>query len=219
MPVLLIAAHGTRSPAGLATTRRLTDAVRAARPALSVELCFLDVLTPSLEDALDALVGQQVVVVPLLLSPGYHVLTDIPRVVSGRASVRVARHLGPDPLVLEAVAQRLAELPAGPATTLLAAVGSSQGSARREVETAASRLGARLGRGVQVLPLDGDLRSTLRARPAPVAVATYLLAEGLFLDKLRSAAEGVAAVAEPIGTHPALVELVLARFDEAVTAS
>jgi sirohydrochlorin ferrochelatase len=72
---------------------------------------------------------------------------------------------------------------------------------------------------VQVLPLDGDLRSTLRARPAPVAVATYLLAEGLFLDKLRSAAEGVAAVAEPIGTHPALVELVLARFDEAVTAS
>src|SRR4051794_1202101 len=103
---LLIAAHGTASLAGLATTRSLVDAVAAARPGLQVELCFLDVCSPRLADALDQLDGD-VIVVPLLLSAGYHVSTDIPRVVSGRDSVSVARHLGPDPLIIEAVADRL----------------------------------------------------------------------------------------------------------------
>jgi sirohydrochlorin ferrochelatase len=218
MPVLLLAAHGTRSPAGLATTRRLLDAVRAARPSLTVELCFLDVLSPSLREALDRLQGQDVVIVPLLLSAGYHVTTDIPKIVADRPSVRVARHLGPDPLVVAAVADRLAEASDGSATTLLAAVGSSRESARQEVSTAAKLLAARLGRDVDVLTLDGDPRAALTAHPAPVAVASYLLAEGDFLEKVRTAASGVAVVAEPIGTHPALVRLVLSRFDDAVGA-
>jgi sirohydrochlorin ferrochelatase len=218
MPVLLLAAHGTRSAAGRATTERLVEAVRAARPSLTVDLCFLDVLSPTLSDALDRLAPAQVVVVPLLLSAGYHVSTDIPRTVAGRPSVRVARHLGPDPLIVEAVADRLAEVSDGAWTVLLAAVGSSRESARQEVRTAASRLSARLGVEVLPLPLDGDVGAALAARPGPVAIATYLLAEGDFLDKVREASPGVAVVADPIDSHPALVRLVLARYDEAVSA-
>src|SRR5882757_1164499 len=74
---LLAAAHGTRSVAGLATIRALIDQVRLARPALDVDLCFLDVLGPRLAERLDALPGPAVVV-PVLLSAGYHVLDDIP---------------------------------------------------------------------------------------------------------------------------------------------
>jgi sirohydrochlorin ferrochelatase len=218
MPVLLLAAHGTRSAAGQATISRLVDAVRIARPSLRVGLCFLDVLAPSLRDALDRLGPQDVVLVPLLLSAGYHVTTDIPQIVAGRAAVRVTRHLGPDPLVLEAVADRLAEVSDGSGATLLAAVGSSRESARQEVRTAASLLAARIGRAVQPLSLDEDVRAGLRAQRAPVAVASYLLAEGDFLDKVRTAAAGIAAVAGPIDAHPALVRLVLARYDEAVSA-
>src|SRR5690242_14973801 len=135
MPVLVIAAHGTRSSVGLETLARLARAVMQERRGLRVVLCFLDVLQPSLGEVLDALDGEDVVVVPVLLAAGYHVTTDIPRIVAGRASVRVAGHLGPDPLVLDAVAARLAEVSAGARTTLLAAVGSSRESARTEVRT------------------------------------------------------------------------------------
>ena len=45
-------------------------------------------------------------------------------------------------------------------------------------------------------------------------MATYLLAEGGFLTTLRARVVGRGVVADPIGVHPALVELVWARYDE-----
>jgi len=216
--ILLVAAHGTRSESGSATTRALVDAVAAARPDLQVELCFLDVASPSLRDALDSL-DDDVVVVPLLLSSGYHVETDIPAVVAGRDTVRVSRHLGPHPLILQAIAERLAEarsaVPA--AATFLAAVPSSQETARAEVAQAASGLSLIIGRPVAVLPLGASAAETLEASAKPVEIASYLLAEGAFLQDLRGAAVDVGVVAEPIGVHPALVELVLARYEETVS--
>jgi sirohydrochlorin ferrochelatase len=207
---LLLAAHGTRSAAGSATTAALAAAVQAARPDAAVELCFLDVARPSLADALDALADRQIIVVPLLLSAGYHVNTDIPAVVAGRANVRVARHLGPDPAVVEAVAQRLAEAGDADGPVLMAAVPSSQPSARAEVDAAAAGLTTRLGKPVQVLLLGGDARL-----PAPpYSVAVHLLAEGGFLDSLRTAVAGRAVIAQPIGTHPAVIGLTWTRYDE-----
>jgi sirohydrochlorin ferrochelatase len=214
---LLVAAHGTRSADGLATTRALVDAIAAERPSVLVALCFLDVASPSLADALDALGSSSVVVVPLLLSAGYHVLTDIPAVVAGRSSVRVAAHLGPDPLIVSAVADRLVEAGSSVrASTVLAAIASSQSSARDEVSTAAALLSEQLGREVSVLPLSGDMTPAIAALPDPIAVAVYLLAEGGFLSSLRTAMVGRGLVAEPIGVHPALVSLVWSRYDAAV---
>lgn len=219
-PRLLIAAHGTESPAGSATTAALAAAVAAARPGLQVDLCFLDVVGPSLAQALGELRGRTVVV-PLLLSTGYHVQSDIPAVVSasGRADdVAVARHLGPHPLLVDALAERLAaargDTVAG--STVLVGIGSSRSQARGELDECARQLAARLGRDVPVLTMLDDLAAAFGALPAPVEVASYLLADGHFLDKLRTAATtvpGVAAVAEPLGTHPALVALVLERYD------
>ena len=213
IPRLLIAAHGTRSAAGSATTAALTAAIAGARPAVPVSLCFLDVAAPSLAEALDALAAP-VVVVPLLLSTGYHVQTDIPTIVAGRPGVRVARHLGPDPLVVDALLERLG--PADAAATALVGIGSSRAEARDELAVAGRLLGSRLGREVTVLTLAEDVRGALADLPPPVNVATYLLAEGRFLDALRAAAAGIAFVADPIGVHPALISLVLARYDEAL---
>ncbi|MDQ2748919.1 MAG: hypothetical protein M3Y44_05255 [Actinomycetota bacterium] len=216
-PTLLLAAHGTASPAGSATTAALVAAIAAERPSVSVSLAFLDVASPRLADALAAQAGPMVVV-PLLLSAGFHVVTDIPSVVAGRAQVRVARHLGPDPLVIDALAARLDEArgPTAVASTALMAVGSSSPGATAEVRQAAELLGARLGRAVPVLTAGSDIRAALKALAAPVEVATYLLADGQFVEDLRTAASGLATVADPIGVHPALVALVLARYDEAV---
>jgi sirohydrochlorin ferrochelatase len=216
MPHLLIAAHGTQSAAGSATTAAVVSAVAAARPGLSVSVGFLDVAAPSLTQALDGLVGP-VVVVPLLLSSGYHVVTDIPAVVAGRPAVGVARHLGPDPALADVLVTRLAAARGAlaVASTALVAIGSSRPEARAEVDAMAALVSARIGRPAAVVALFGPVRAALAALPGPVEVATYLLAEGSFLDVLRSAAAGLGVVAEPIGADPALVSLVLARYDAA----
>lgn len=217
-PVLVIAAHGTRSDAGMRTTRELATAVAAARPDTPVELAFLDVAKPSLADVLDRTVDPAVVV-PLLLSAGYHVTTDIPSVAAAHPDVRVARHLGPDPLLVAAVAGRLTEATtsSGKGTVALAAIGSSRGSAREEVEEAGRRLAELLGCPAQVLFLDDSLAESIAALEPPLAVATYLLADGGFLDSLREAVGDRGVVAEPIGVHPGLVALVWSRYDEVVT--
>jgi sirohydrochlorin ferrochelatase len=215
-PRLLIAAHGTESATGSATTAALVEAVATAAPDLPVGLCFLDVVGPSLADALDV-TDTPTVIVPLLLTTGYHVQTDIPAVVGDRPNVRVAAHLGPDPLIISALVDRLGTSTA--ASTVLVGVGSSRPEARPELEAAGRLLGARLNRPVVAMTLFEDVRATLRAQPQPVEVATYLLAEGEFYTRLRAAADGVATVASPLGAHPDLVRLVLARYRFAVAAN
>ena len=204
---LLLAAHGTASPSGAATLRAVRDAVAAARPHVPVALCYLDVAEPTLAAALDTLSDTDVIVVPLLLSAGYHVNTDIPAVVTGRPNVRVAAHLGPDPALVRAVAERLTEAGAtGAGPTVLAAIDSSRESAHAEIAAAANTLAELIGRPVNVLPLRPPLVVPDRAE-----VAVYLLAEGGFLDLIGAA--GAAVVADPIGVHPALIELVWTRYD------
>jgi sirohydrochlorin ferrochelatase len=218
MPTLLVAAHGTSSRAGSATTAALVDAAAAARPDVDVSLCFLDVAAPRLANALAG--PRPTVVVPLLLSTGFHVLVDIPAAVAGHPEVRVARHLGPDALVIDALLDRLATVrgAAAVSTTVLAGAGSSNPAAADELASAAQLLAERLGRPVEVLALGQDFRTRLSGLAAPVEVATYLLADGQFAACLRAAAAAadVHIVADPIGVHPALVTLVLARYDEAL---
>ena len=215
---LLVVAHGTASPAGIATTERLVAAIGAARPGVPVEHCFLDVAEPSLPQALAALSGPTVLL-PLLLSTGYHVQTDIPGAVGGRPDVRIARHLGPHPLLVDALTDRLAELDGPPAAaTALVGTGSSRPEAAAELAATAESLAARLGRPVPVLTMADDLHGRFAELDQPLEIATYLLAPGRFVDVLNSAADGIARVAAPIGLHPALVRLVWQRYDDAVSS-
>ncbi|HET6876330.1 MAG TPA: sirohydrochlorin chelatase [Jatrophihabitans sp.] len=213
---LLVVAHGTAAPEGTATTERLVADIAAARPGVPVEYCYLDVAEPSLPRALATLSGPTVLV-PLLLSTGYHVQTDIPRAVGGRPDVRIARHLGPHPLLVDALVDRLREEDGAPAAaTVLVGTGSSRPDAAAELRATADLLGTRLGRPVPVLTMADDLKARLGELDRPAEVATYLLAPGRFVDVLRAAATGIARVAAPIGLHPALVRLVWQRYDEAV---
>ena len=205
---LLLVAHGTASVEGSATTARLVEAIGAARSGTPVDLCFLDVAAPRLRDALDA---RPTVVVPLLLSTGYHVQTDIPRTVAGHPRVAVARHLGPDPLLVDVLVDRLSPLPA--ARTVLVGAGSARSDAAAELTAMARLLGSRIGCEVTTATVSESLPAALAALPAPLRIATYLIAEGQFLSTLRVAAAGRGSVANPLGVHPALVDLVWRRYD------
>jgi sirohydrochlorin ferrochelatase len=214
VPRLVAVAHGTASPTGSATTARLVDALRAARPDTSVDLCFLDVVEPRLPDVLD---DRPAVVVPLLLSTGYHVQTDIPAAVARHPEVRIARHLGPDRLLVDVLVDRLPRAAGG--SVALVGAGSSLADAADELAAMGALLARRLGAPVRALTLAADVRGVLEQLPPPVRVATYLLAEGQFVTSLRTAAEGIATVGEPLGVHPALVRLVWQRYDEAAEAT
>ncbi len=82
----------------------------------------------------------------------------------------------------------------------------------------ADLLSARLARTVTPATA-GELPRVLAGLPAPIRVLAYLLAEGQFLTTLRAAVDGRGSVSEPIGVHPALVELVWRRYDSVAAAA
>ena len=92
---------------------------------------FVDVQPPTVVDVVAELggSGRAAVVVPLLLSGGYHVHVDIAGAVAGSADAVAARPLGPDPRLVEVLRDRLGAAGADrrdPATAVvLAAAGSS----------------------------------------------------------------------------------------------
>ncbi|MDH6132666.1 sirohydrochlorin ferrochelatase [Kitasatospora sp. MAA4] len=219
-PTLLAVAHGTRDRAGAATAAAVLDRVRALRPGLRVEVGYLDLVRPSLDEALAALDGE-VVLVPLLLGAGYHVRVDIPAAVAAAPRVRagIAPALGPDPLLATALADRLAEAgrPPGDAPVVLAAAGSGDPAANADTARTARLLGARLGAPVVPAHLCGpsptpaEAVAALRAEGHPqVSVARYLLAPGFFAR--RAADTAACLTSAPLGAHDAVARLVLRRF-------
>ena len=215
-PTLVMAAHGTRSAAGLATTHALADLVRSLRPGLEVVVSFVDVAQPTFADVAAAVAGPMVVV-PALLSAGYHVHVDIPRVLRGRPEVVVTPALGPDRVLSEILASRLAARSGSPAHGVaLVATGSSDPAARTDVVAAAQDLASVLGRSVEAIFMTGPDASLDRALGPDVEVASYLLADGAFFDRLErtATAAGVPTVSRPIGVDPRLAALVLRRYDD-----
>ncbi|MFJ5220462.1 sirohydrochlorin chelatase [Streptomyces sp. NPDC088354] len=225
LPTLLAVAHGTRDADGVASAEALVARVRLLRPDLRVERCFLDLVSPSLPEALARLTGE-VVLVPLLLGAGYHVRVDIPEALAAAAHVRarVARALGPDALLADALADRLADAGwrTGDGPVVLAAAGSSDPGANADAAATASLLHDRLPGGHAVVPAylcaagptPAEAVAALRAEGhSRVAVAPYLLSPGLFAR--RAARSGADLTSAPLGTHDALARLVTLRYDEA----
>jgi len=216
-PALVAVAHGTRDRTGVAEIERLAELVRLARPDVEVRLCWLELASPHLGDLLPTLTGR-VVVAPLLLSTGYHVKTDITTVVGNRPATTVAGQLGPDPRITGVVLQRMREAGGVPAAgAALFASGSSDPEAAEDLAAAAGQLEQQAGCRVYTRFLTDE--RWLDGLPAGVGVANYLLAPGHFNDRLRALAQttlGLDRVAEPIGAHPTVAEVVWDRYDQAV---
>jgi sirohydrochlorin ferrochelatase len=163
-----------------------------------------------------------VVVVPAFLASGYHVNTDLPARVaeSGHASVTITPALGPDPVLAEIMRGRLLEVGWSPGDpVVMAAAGSSDPAARRELAHAAALLGelvgeVHLGFVATGVPTVADIVHRLRKSGRRVFIASYLLAPGVFHTKLGQC--GAHAVTEPLGAHPDLVALLAQRFLTAV---
>lgn len=218
---LLLVAHGTRKQSGVALIGDLAQRVSAVM-GQRVHVAFVDVLGPTPSEVLQSLDGPAVLV-PAFLSRGYHVNADIPSHVelSGHPDVTVTEALGPSPQLARVLADRLIESRwRQDDSVVLAAAGTSDPAAQRDLHMMAAWVSALTGSRVELAfaatgaPRVADAVATLRRRGARrVVVASYLLSEGLFQDRLRDS--GADVVTEPLGTHPGLVRLIANRFRRA----
>jgi len=218
---LMLVAHGTRKQQGVAMIGDLAEQVSETL-GQTVHVSFVDVLGPTPSEVLTQ-IDEPTIVVPAFLSRGYHVTCDIPTHVdaSGHPDVTVTEALGPGPQLVRVLADRLIE--SGwrrDDSVILAAAGTSDPGAQRDLHTMATGLSAITGSRVELAfaatgkPRVSEAVESLRQRGAGrVVVASYLLWEGLFQDRLRDS--GADVVTEPLGTHPGLVRLVANRFSRA----
>lgn len=227
-PALVAISHGTDSIRGRALVGGLVAAIRSRFP--DTHGGFVDVLQPDVARVLGKLPpGQPAVVVPLLLSAGYHVRVDLAEAAAAAdRAVTVTGALGPDDGLVGLLAGRLAEVGAGPDDEIvMAAAGSSDPAAVADCRVMADRLAAMLGRPIEIgflsaaTPTLPEAVAAARATGHRVVVATYLLAPGYFLDLVEAC--GADVVTPPLltgGPVPeALVAAVLMRYTDALGVS
>jgi sirohydrochlorin cobaltochelatase len=231
MTVLLGVAHGSRDDRAQEAVQKLLARVEELRPGLRTASAYVDNASPSIRSALMGL-ADDVVVVPLLLTPASHSKTDIAASVqAARADgvrIRYGRPLGPHPALVEVVARRLAEAGITDEPVVLVAGGALDPDANAQV-AATARL---LFEGRRFASVDIAFAST--ARPtvtealerlrrlgfARAAVARYFLGPGRLPDAVARAATSVegleVVVSESLGVADEIAQLVLERYDEAL---
>jgi sirohydrochlorin ferrochelatase len=214
-----------------------------------LRIAYLGHAAPSVPQVIRAFGPEaRITVLPLLLTAAYHSKTDIPRVLArvggSGAGTRVTYGdpLGPHPLLFRALERRLPEAALeNPADVgvVLAAAGSSDPEANATIARMAAQWQARTGwfavrpayasaggpaaadgRGGPAAPDPATAVTQLHAAGARrVVVASYLLAPGLFADRIRDAslAAGAAAISPVLGAAPEVADVVLDRYQEAGT--
>jgi sirohydrochlorin ferrochelatase len=246
-PSLVAIAHGSRDPRAGATVAGLLALARARASArglagLEARGAFLGHAPPAPLQVLPARAAQRggdrdVVVLPLLLTAAFHSGTDIPGLLAEataglpRLRIRYGEPLGPHPGLVRALERRLAEAgqdpaddPAGTAV-VLAAAGSSHPAANAAIARMASGWQAargwaevRPGYASAASPTPAEaVTDLLRGGARRVVVATYLLAPGLFADRIRdtSLAAGAEAVSAPLGAADDVADVLLDRYEQA----
>ncbi|MFC7401146.1 sirohydrochlorin chelatase [Citricoccus sp. GCM10030269] len=225
MTALVAVSHGTADPLG---QERIALLVRSV--AEDVHLAHVDVQSPRVQDVLNSLPpGRPAVVVPVLLSSGYHVKVDLHEAaVAADRPVSVAPALGPDDRLVDVLVQRALEsgFVRGHHQLVLGAAGSTDAGAIDDCRAVAERLAERLETPVNDAYLSAArpgiavaVGRRCREGPGrPVMVLSYLLAPGYFQSLLiaEATAAGAERVTVPLlgesGPVPEeLVQLVLTR--------
>jgi sirohydrochlorin cobaltochelatase len=242
---LLIVGHGTTDDDGVEQFGELVSAVRK-QAVLPVEGGFLELASPPIQDAVKLLVADghtTVDVVPLVLVAAGHSKGDIPAALERErlrhpgVSFRYGRPLGPHPLLLADLTDRLAAVVAPEAWPDTAVVLVGRGATDPDANAEVAKV-ARLfleGRGLGTVEtsfvslaepgVPAALDRAERLGFKRIVVLPYFLFAGVLPDRIRSQAQAWAAKhpdhevlsAGLIGPSQRLAELVLERWRELQT--
>jgi sirohydrochlorin cobaltochelatase len=110
---IVLFAHGAADTKWAIPFRKLQQRIRELKPDNPVELCFLEVMPPSLLECVDRLVAKGIThieVYPLFLAPGGHLKNDLPLLLDlvlthhPQLKIKVNPALGEASELLEAIA-------------------------------------------------------------------------------------------------------------------
>ena len=245
---LLVVGHGTKDPDGVEDFLGLVDRTRARLTSgtpVPTHGGFIELSAPPLTDAVEQLWAnghRHVAAVPLVLVGAGHAKGDIPGAMR-REMVRrpgltyvYGRPLGPHPILLDLLAERIDEALAGSpregTTVLLVGRGSSDPDANAEVAKTSRLLWE--GRGYDGVEtcfvslagpdVAGGLERARLLGARRVVVAPYFLFRGVLPERVVAQSQEWAArhrsvdvrVARVLGDCDALAELVVQRYHEAL---
>jgi len=234
--VLLGVAHGSKDPASQQVVRDLLARTAALRPGLRAVDAYVDNASPSIRSALHDLASEgveDVVVLPVLLTPASHSKTDVAasvragRIDHPRLRLRYGRPLGPHPVLVDVLASRLAQAGARDDDPVVLVAGGALDPDANAAVASTARL---LFEGRAWPSVDIAFASTARPSvPEALArlrsqghvrasVARYFLGPG-FLPRLvatqAASVDGLeVVVSEPLGASAGLAGLLAGRFDE-----
>jgi len=83
MRCIVLFAHGAKDPQWAEPFAAIRERVRAARPEYPIEIAYLEIMSPTLEEAIDAVIAEgasAVIVFPLFMAQGGHLKKDLPRI-------------------------------------------------------------------------------------------------------------------------------------------
>jgi sirohydrochlorin ferrochelatase len=227
-PALVAVSYGTRDPADPQVVENLLDDVRRRLPGVEVVTAWVEAVAPTVCQVMSQMT-KPAVIVPLQLSTGSHVMTDVPAAAAlCGAPVHISAPLGPDRHLARAMTSRLREAGGlwGDAV-VLAAAGSTDPAGLADVGKAARLLASEWGPWVTHSFLSGpgpDLAATVehlrQTGAGRVCVAPYFLAPGRFSQKAKelSAAAGATTIAPVLGGHRLMTDLVVLRYQQGVRA-
>jgi sirohydrochlorin ferrochelatase len=206
---LVLVGHGSRDPGAGEVLRGLRDAVARELHPLRVVLAWIELDSPLVTEVIppDVWASDQVeprpTVVPLLLSRGTHIARDLPK--------GARRPLGPDPILTRILLDRIREAGVQPGRHLvLAATGSTDPDGTADVRRQADLLETAWGAPVKVGFVTGlpSVADAVSQCTEPPAIVSYFLAPGRLPDT-------AGCQTAHLGTHPALVQLVVERYSGA----
>jgi sirohydrochlorin cobaltochelatase len=110
---IVLFAHGARDPEWARPFEAIRDRIRTTRPECPIALAYLEIMAPTLEQAIDALLAEgaaAITVFPLFMAQGGHLKQDLPRILGAiRASrphvpIALETAVGDVPELLDAIA-------------------------------------------------------------------------------------------------------------------
>ncbi len=237
-PALVIAVPGAANPVSDDIAYGVANLASSSCPGADVRIGYVGGRKHHLAEVLHDVLGEgrpPAVIVPLLAFPHPETDAAIARIASTAGGpVVVAGHLGPHPLLAEAVHVRLAEAGlaragrAGRISIVTAADGLIVGAAGNQVTVQAAGVVAVLMASRLTLPVapasltdQGSLMEATNqlraARVARVAVAPCVIGPELPPGTLEAiTARTGAACARPLGGHPTVGQLVAIRYGAAL---
>jgi sirohydrochlorin cobaltochelatase len=110
---IVLFAHGARDPEWARPFEEIRERVRVSRPEYPIALAYLEMMSPTLEEAVGTLIAEgasAITVFPLFMAQGGHLKQDLPRILDSiRASqphvpISLESAIGEVPEILAAIA-------------------------------------------------------------------------------------------------------------------